>query len=43
MFTKDLLTGLLGIGLGFAMGSVYLLVNRDIKKAYVLLFLLFVL
>lgn len=43
VFTKDLLTGLLGIGLGFAMGSVYLLVNRDIKKAYVLLFLLFVL
>ena len=43
MFTKNLLTGLLGIALGFAMGSVYLIVNRDLKKAYVILFLMFVL
>ncbi len=43
IFTKNLLTGLLGIVLGFAMGSVYLLVNRDLKKAYVVLFLMFVL
>lgn len=43
IFTKDLLTGLLGIILGFAMGSVYLFVNRDFKKAYVFLFLMFVL
>ncbi|MDE6973297.1 MAG: hypothetical protein K2P38_09380, partial [Lachnospiraceae bacterium] len=43
LFTKDLSTGLLGIVIGFAMGSVYLLVNRDFRKAYVLLFLLFVL
>lgn len=43
IFTKDLLTGLLGLMLGFAMGSVYLFVNRDFKKAYVFLFLMFVL
>lgn len=43
IFTKDLLTGLLGLILGFAMGSVYLFVNRDLKKAYVFLFLMFVL
>lgn len=43
IFTKDLLTGLLGMALGAAMGSVYLLVNRDLKKAYVMLFLMFVL
>ncbi|MBD5521916.1 MAG: hypothetical protein HDR03_11985 [Lachnospiraceae bacterium] len=42
IFTKNLLTGLLGIALGFAMGSVYLLVNRDLKKAYVVLFSMFV-
>lgn len=43
IFTKDLLTGVMGMFLGFAMGSVYLLVNRDFKKAYVILFLMFVL
>lgn len=43
IFTKNLLTGFLGIALGFAMGSVYLLVNRDFKKAYVVLFFMFVL
>ena len=43
IFTKNLLTGCLGIALGFAMGSVYLLVNRDFKKAYVVLFFMFVL
>lgn len=43
IFTKDLLTGLLGLALGFAMGGVYLLVNRDLKKAYVMLFFMFVL
>ena len=42
IFTKNLLTGLLGIVLGFGMGSVYLLVNRDLKKAYVVLFFMFV-
>lgn len=43
VFTKNLLTGLLGLALGFAMGGVYLLVNRDLRKAYVVLFLMFVL
>lgn len=43
IFTKDLLMGVSGLFLGFAMGSVYLLVNRDFKKAYVILFLMFVL
>ena len=42
IFTKNLLTGLLGIALGFAMGSVYLLVNRDLKEACFVLFLMFV-
>ena len=43
IFTKNLFTGLLGLMLGFAMGGVYLLVNRDLKKAYVMLFFMFVL
>ena len=43
IFTKNLLTGLLGIALGFAMGSVYLIVNRDLKKTYIVLFFMFVL
>ncbi len=43
IFTKDLLTGMLGLALGFAMGSVYLLVGRDLRKAYGVLFLMFVL
>ncbi len=43
MFTKDILTGILGLVLGVAMGSVYLVVNRDLRKAYVVLFLMFVL
>lgn len=43
IFTKDLLTGILGLAIGFAMGSVYLMVGRDLKKAYIVLFLMFVL
>lgn len=43
MFTKDILTGLLGLAVGFAMGYVYLLVNRDLKKAYMVLFFMFIL
>ena len=43
MFTKDILTGILGLVLGVAMGSVYLVVNRDLRKAYVVMFLMFVL
>lgn len=43
MFTKHLMTGLFGLVLGVALGSVYLLVNRDLRKAYVVMFLMFVL
>lgn len=43
VFTKDLATGLQSLVLGFMMGSVYLFVNRDLKKAYGVLFFLFVL
>ena len=42
IFTKDLFTGLAGLILGFAMGSIYLLANRDMKKAYLLLFIMFI-
>ena len=42
-FTKDVLTGIITMLSGLAFGSVYLLVNRDIKKAYVILWLIFVL
>lgn len=42
-FTKDFLTGIVTMISGLAFGSVYLLVNRDIKKAYVILWLIFVL
>ena len=42
IFTKDLLTGIMGLILGMAMGSVYLLVNRDIKRAYLVLLLMFI-
>ena len=43
VFTKNLLAGLMGIVLGVALGSVYLVVKRDLKKAYVVMFLMFVL
>lgn len=43
LFTKDILTGIVGIFLGVALGSVYLVVNRDLRKAYVVMFLMFVL
>lgn len=43
VFTKNLLTGLLGVLLGVALGSVYLVVKRDLKKAYAVMFLMFVL
>lgn len=43
VFTKNVLTGLLGVLLGVALGSVYLVVNRDLRKAYVVMFLMFVL
>lgn len=41
--TKNFTTGILSTISGLAFGSVYLLVNRDIKKAYILLWFMFVL
>lgn len=44
IFTKgSVFTGLSGLLLGFLMGGVYLLVNRDSKKAYLVLCLMFIL
>ena len=42
-FTKDILTGIVTVISGLAFGSVYLLVNRDIRKAYPILWIMFVL
>lgn len=43
-FTKgSLFIGLQGIVLGMLLGSMYLLVNKDIRKSYILMFLVFVL
>lgn len=43
-FTKgSLLIGLEGIVIGFVMGAAYLLLNRDIKKTYVVLLIMFIL
>lgn len=42
-FTKDISTGIVTIISGLAYGSVYLLVNRDIRKAYPVLWIMFVL
>lgn len=42
-FTKDFLTGILTMISGLAFGSVYLLVNRDIRKAYPIMWIMFVL
>ncbi len=42
-FTKGVLSGILGMAAGIAFGFVYLLVNRDIKKAYPILFVIFAL
>lgn len=44
IFSKNsILIGVEGLVLGFLLGSAYLLVNRDIKKAYVVLFIMFAL
>ena len=44
IFTKgSLSTGLWGLLLGFAMGTAYLLTNRDIRKTYIVLLIMFVL
>lgn len=42
-FTKDFMTGIVCMISGLAFGSVYLLVNRDAKKAFWVLFVMFVL
>jgi membrane protease YdiL (CAAX protease family) len=43
-FTKgSIWIGLEGIVLGFFLGVMYLLVNRDIKKTYIALFIMFAL
>lgn len=42
-FTKDIITGILTVISGLAFGSVYLLTNRDIRKTYPILFIMFVL
>lgn len=42
-FTKDILTGIVTVISGLAFGSVYLLVGRDIRKTYPILWMMFVL
>lgn len=42
-FTKDIQTGIGTVISGIAFGSVYLLVNRDIRKAYPILWIMFTL
>jgi len=42
-FTKDYVAGILCMISGLAFGSVYLLVGRDIKKAFPIMFVMFVL
>lgn len=42
-FTKDISTGIVTMISGLAFGSVYLLVNRDIRKTYPILWIMFVL
>lgn len=42
-FTKDFLTGCVSMISGLAYGSIYLLVNRDIRKAYPIVWIMFVL
>lgn len=43
IFTKGITTGLFGLLLGFLMGTAYLLTNRDIRKTYIVLFVMFAL
>lgn len=42
-FTKDIITGILCMISGFAFGSVYLLANRDIRKTFPIVLVMFVL
>ena len=41
--SKDFSTGIICMYLGLAYGSIYLLVNRDIRKTYLILWVMFVL
>lgn len=41
-FTKDIITGIVTMLSGLAFGSVYLLTNRDIRKTYPILWIMFV-
>lgn len=42
-FTKDIVTGILCMISGFAFGSIYLLANRDIRKTFPIVLVMFVL
>ena len=42
-FTKDILTGIVTMISGLAFGSVYLLTNRDVRRTYPILLIMFVL
>ena len=42
IFTKNLYVGIITMISGLAFGSVYILTNRDLKKSYVILWLMFV-
>lgn len=42
-FVKDVTTGLVCMFSGMAYGSIYLLVNRDFRKAFLITFIMFVL
>ncbi len=42
-FTKDFLTGIMSVIVGLAYGSIYLLTSRDIRKTYIILWIMFVL
>lgn len=41
-FSKDMLTGILCVIIGLAFGAAYLLTNRDIKKTYCILLIMFI-
>jgi len=43
IFTKDIATGILSAISGLAFGSIYLLVNRDVRKCYPIMLVMFVL
>lgn len=43
MITKDVLTGIISAAIGFVFGIVYLLLNRDIRKTYLIVLIMFIL